>query len=157
GARIVASTNASSLAFVIVQPSPSCHAVASPAALSGLAGTVSVQFSEFAASAAVWVRLIAAPVGSTGLVAMPGRPASGFTAGAAAAAAGVAVDAAADAPLGYGAGDAGALAPAAAGATAPGEAQLASAALLTCVSKPSVAATMAPIATASATGMATGT
>jgi hypothetical protein len=88
---------------------------------------------------------------------MSGCPASGFTAGAAAAALEVAADAAADAPLAHGAGDAGALDPAAAEATAPGEAQLASAALLTCVSKPSVAATMAPTATASATGMATGT
>ncbi|HEX7162025.1 MAG TPA: hypothetical protein VF223_12405 [Trebonia sp.] len=118
---------------------------------------MSVQFSELAASAAVWVKLMASPAGSTGLVAMSGRPASGFTAGADAAELEVAADAAADAPLGHGAGDAGALAPAAADATAPGEAQLASAALSTCESRPSVAATMAPIATASATGMATGT
>jgi len=83
---------------------------------------------------------------------MPGRPVSGFTAGAAGA-----LEVAAEAPLGHGAGDGAALDPAAADATAPGEAQLASAALLTCESKPSVAATMAPIATASATGMAIGT
>src|ERR1700722_1662298 len=67
---MVASTKAPSFAaFVIVQPSPSCHGVARPRALSGLFGTVSVQFSEVAACAAVWFRLMAAPVPSTGLVA----------------------------------------------------------------------------------------
>jgi hypothetical protein len=35
-----------------------------------LAGTASVQFSEAAACAAVWFRLMAAPVPSTGVVAM---------------------------------------------------------------------------------------
>src|SRR5580692_477233 len=70
GDRIVASTNAPSVpAFAIEQPSPSCHGVARPLALSGLAGTVSVQFIDAAACAAVWFRLIAAPVPSTGLVA----------------------------------------------------------------------------------------
>src|SRR5579859_2973732 len=70
GARMVASTKAPSLAaFAIEQPSPSCHGVARPRAVSGLFGTVSVQFSDVAASAAVWFRLIAAPVPSTGLVA----------------------------------------------------------------------------------------
>jgi hypothetical protein len=72
GARIVASTNAPSVpAFAIEQPSPSCHGVARPAALSGLAGTASVQFIEAAACAAVWFRLMgvapAAPL--TGAVA----------------------------------------------------------------------------------------
>src|SRR5580700_6824871 len=67
---MVASTKAPSFAaFVIVQPSPSCHGVARPRALSGLFGTVSVQFNDAAACAAVWFRLIAAPVPSTGLVA----------------------------------------------------------------------------------------
>src|SRR5580692_11151978 len=67
---MVASTKAPSLpAFVIVQPSPSCHGVARPRALSGLLGTVSVQFIDAAACAAVWFRLMAAPVPSTGLVA----------------------------------------------------------------------------------------
>ena len=67
---MVASTNAPSVpAFAIEQPSPSCHGVARPRALSGLFGTVSVQFIDAAACAAVWFRLIAAPVPSTGLVA----------------------------------------------------------------------------------------
>ena len=43
--------------------------MARPLAVSGLFGTVSVQFIDVAASAAVWFRLIAAPVPSTGLVA----------------------------------------------------------------------------------------
>jgi len=43
--------------------------VARPLALSGLAGTVIVQFIDAAACAAVWFRLMAAPVPSTGLVA----------------------------------------------------------------------------------------
>src|SRR5260370_42346332 len=67
---MVASTKAPSLAaFVIVQPSPSCHGVARPRALSGFFGTVSVQFNDATACAAVWFRLMAAPVPSTGLVA----------------------------------------------------------------------------------------
>ena len=67
---MVASTKAPTFAaFAIVQPSPSCHGVARPRALSGLAGTVIVQFIEVAACAAVWFRLMAAPVPSTGLVA----------------------------------------------------------------------------------------
>ena len=70
GDRIVASTNAPSVpAFVIEQPSPSCHGVARPRAVSGRAGTVSVQFIDAAACAAVWFRLMAAPVPSTGFVA----------------------------------------------------------------------------------------
>src|SRR5579872_884237 len=70
GDRMVASTNAPSVpALAIEQPSPSCHGVARPAALSGLFGTVRVQFIDAAACAAVWFRLIAAPVPSTGLVA----------------------------------------------------------------------------------------
>lgn len=83
GARIVDSTNASSLGLTSEQPSLSCHGVASPWALSGWFGTISVQFSELAACAGVWVRLMAAPVGSTGLAsARSGRPASGLTGGA---------------------------------------------------------------------------
>src|SRR5580658_6514136 len=67
---MVASTKAPSFAaFVIVQPSPSCHGVARPRALSGLFGTVRVQFNDAAACAAVWFMLIAAPVPSTGSVA----------------------------------------------------------------------------------------
>ena len=70
GARMVASTNAPSVAaLAIEQPSPSCHGVARPCALSGLAGTVRVQFIDAAASAAVWFRFIASPVPSTGTVA----------------------------------------------------------------------------------------
>ncbi len=70
GDRMVASTNAPSVpVFASEQPSPSCHGVARPLALSGLAGTVIVQFIDAAASAAVWFRLMAAPVPSTGLVA----------------------------------------------------------------------------------------
>ena len=56
-------------ALAIEQPSPSCHGVARPAALSGLAGTLSEQFIEVAACAAVCLVSIAAPVPSTGLVA----------------------------------------------------------------------------------------
>jgi hypothetical protein len=56
--------------LAIEQPSPSCHGVARPAALSGLAGTASEQFIEAAAWAAVWFMLMAAPVPSTGVVAM---------------------------------------------------------------------------------------
>ena len=70
GDRIVASTKAPSVpAGAIEQPSPSCPGGASPLADSGWAGTVSVQFIDAAACAAVWVRLMAAPVPSTGLVA----------------------------------------------------------------------------------------
>ena len=43
--------------------------MARPRALKGLSGTVSVQFIDVAASAALWFRLMAAPVPSTGLVA----------------------------------------------------------------------------------------
>jgi hypothetical protein len=57
-------------ALAIEQPSPSCHGVARPAAVSGLAGTASEQFIEAAAWAAVWCGLTAAPVPpSTGVVA----------------------------------------------------------------------------------------
>src|ERR1035438_3498310 len=70
GDRMVASTNAPWVpALAIEQPSPSCHGVARPCALSGLAGTVRVQFIDAAASAAVWFRLIALPAPSTGAVA----------------------------------------------------------------------------------------
>src|SRR5215469_2318940 len=87
GARIVASTNAASFGLASEQPSPSRHGVASPRALSGRAGTISVQFSVSAACAAVWFRLMGLPAGSTGFIpARPGWPASGLTAGVAAAA-----------------------------------------------------------------------
>src|SRR6201987_2092122 len=67
---MVASTNAPSVpALAIEQPSPSCHGVARPVALSGLAGTASVQFIEAAASAAGCFMLMPAPVPSTGFVA----------------------------------------------------------------------------------------
>src|SRR6202042_1089198 len=69
GDRMVASTNACSVPVASEQPSPSCHGVARPRALSGLFGTVSVQFSDAAAWSAFWFRLMAAPVPSTGLVA----------------------------------------------------------------------------------------
>ena len=66
-----------------MQPSLSCHGVARPRALSGLRGTISVQFRLFAASDGDWFRLMTAPVESTGLAsARSGYPASGFTAGA---------------------------------------------------------------------------
>jgi hypothetical protein len=55
--------------LAIEQPSPSCHGVARPAAVSGLAGALSEQFIEVAACAAVWCVLMAAPVPSTGVVA----------------------------------------------------------------------------------------
>src|SRR5215467_1960615 len=67
---MVASTNAPSVPrFAIEQPSPSCHGVARPWALSGLAGTASEQFRDAAAWSAVWFMLMAAPVPSTGVVA----------------------------------------------------------------------------------------
>src|ERR1700751_5939272 len=57
---MVASTNAPSVpALAIEQPSPSCHGVARPVALSGLAGTASEQFIEAAARAAGWFLLMA--------------------------------------------------------------------------------------------------
>src|SRR5690242_16904589 len=67
---MVASTNAPSVpAFAIEQPSPSCHGVARPCAVSGLAGTASEQFRDAAAWSGVWFMLMAAPVPSTGAVA----------------------------------------------------------------------------------------
>ena len=100
GARIVASMNTPSVPpLAQVQPSPSTHGVARPLAVSGRAGTVTVQFVEFAASAWVWVKLNAFPAASTAFApARPGRPAGlmgGMPATAAAAAAG-APDAAAE-------------------------------------------------------------
>src|SRR5436309_14532139 len=66
GDRMVASMNTPSVPpLAQVQPSPSTHGVASPWALSGLAGTDTVQLVEFAASAVVWVKLNAAPDAST--------------------------------------------------------------------------------------------
>src|SRR6185312_12611227 len=58
-----------------VQPSPSSHGVARPVALSGLAGTDTVQLVELAASAVVWVKLKAFPAASTAFdPAAPARP-----------------------------------------------------------------------------------
>src|SRR6185437_9046325 len=66
GDRMVASMNTPSVPpLAQVQPSPSSHGVARPAALSGLAGTDTVQLVELAASAVVWVKLIAFPAAST--------------------------------------------------------------------------------------------
>src|SRR5712691_11388364 len=77
GARIVASMNTPSVApLAQVQPSPSSHGVARPLALSGRAGTDTVQFVESAAWACVWVKLNAFPAASTAFdPARPGRPA----------------------------------------------------------------------------------
>src|SRR5215831_3101545 len=58
-------------ALAIEQPSPSCHGVARPCAVSGLAGTVSEQFIDSAAWAGVWFMLMASPAPSTGVVARP--------------------------------------------------------------------------------------
>src|SRR6476620_5986594 len=73
GARMVASMNTPSVPpLAQVQPSPSSHGVARPAALSGLAGTDTVQL---AASAVVWVKLKAFPAASTAFdPAAPARP-----------------------------------------------------------------------------------
>ena len=73
---MVASTNTPSLPpLAQVQPSPSSHGVARPAALSGLAGTDTVQLVELAASAVVWVKLKAFPAASTAFdPAAPARP-----------------------------------------------------------------------------------
>src|SRR5271165_3007666 len=91
---MVASTNAPSVpALAIEQPSPSCHGVARPCALSGLAGTASVQFIDAAACAAVWFKLMTLPAPSTGAVATSPswnwaiRPLANELAGATAAAA----------------------------------------------------------------------
>ena len=62
--------------FSQVQPSPSTQGVARPLALSGWAGTDTVQFVESAASAAVWLKLNGSPAASTAFApAAPGRPA----------------------------------------------------------------------------------
>src|SRR6185437_8567093 len=74
GARIVASMNTPSVPpLAQVQPSPRTHGVASPWALSGLAGTDTVQFVEAAASSAFWVKLNAFPAASTAFA--PASPA----------------------------------------------------------------------------------
>src|ERR1700759_3467689 len=74
GARIVASMNKPSVPpLAQVQPSPSTHGVARPLALSGRAGTVTVQFVESAASACVWLKLTAPPPASSAFE--PARPA----------------------------------------------------------------------------------
>src|SRR5436305_289460 len=76
GDKMVASMNTPSVPpLAQVQPSPSSHGVARPAAVSGLAGTDTVQLVEFAASAVVWAKLIAAPDASTAFdPAAPARP-----------------------------------------------------------------------------------
>ena len=56
-----------------VQPSPRTQGEASPWALSGLAGTDTVQFVEAAAWSAFWVKLNASPAASTAFA--PARPA----------------------------------------------------------------------------------
>ena len=56
-----------------VQPSPRTQGEASPWAVSGLAGTDTVQFVEAAASSAFWVKLNAFPAASTAFA--PARPA----------------------------------------------------------------------------------
>src|SRR5256714_13178018 len=62
GARIVASMNTPSVApLAQVQPSPSSHGVARPLAVSGRAGTVTVQFVESPASACGRANLNAPP------------------------------------------------------------------------------------------------
>jgi hypothetical protein len=53
----------------IEQPSPSLYGVARPCAVSGFHGTDRVQFCDAVAWSADWLRLMAAPVPSTGLVA----------------------------------------------------------------------------------------
>ena len=76
GARIVASMNTPSVPpFAQVQPSPRTQGEARPLAVSGWAGTVTVQFVESAASACVWAKLNAAPAASTAFdPARPWRP-----------------------------------------------------------------------------------
>src|SRR5437588_9505702 len=76
GDRMVASMNTPSVPpLAQVQPSPSSHGVARPAAVSGLAGTDTVQLVELAASAVVWVKLNALPAASTAFEpAAPARP-----------------------------------------------------------------------------------
>src|SRR5689334_6756859 len=73
---MVASMNTPSVPpLAQVQPSPSSHGVARPAAVSGLAGTDTVQLVELAASAVVWVKLKAFPAASTAFdPAAPARP-----------------------------------------------------------------------------------
>src|SRR6478609_6024265 len=56
-----------------VQPSPRTQGEASPWALSGLAGTDTVQFVEAAAWSAFWVKLNASPAASAAFA--PARPA----------------------------------------------------------------------------------
>src|SRR6516165_2369620 len=165
GDRMVASTNAPSVpVFASEQPSPSCHGVARPLALSGLAGTVIVQFIDAAACAAVWFRLMAAPVPSTGLAARSPseknavRPLAKLGAGGTTAAATPApelVD-------GQGAGDA--LAAAAAGLPEPeaagladGEPQAPSDDWLMVVTGPPETARMIPRVSPNAIGIARGT
>src|SRR5215469_1796299 len=68
GARMVASTKAPSVPPLAHEhPSPSCHGVARPAAVSGLAGTVSVQSIVLSACAAVWLKLNGLPAASCAL------------------------------------------------------------------------------------------
>src|SRR5579875_265154 len=154
GARIVASTNAWRLGLASEQPSASCHGVARPWALSGLAGTNRVQFIELAACAAVWFRLTGLPAASTASAparSAPPRP-KPLKSSAGAPAVGLAV---AD-PLAHGDGVA-AGAAAAALALADGEAQEPSADWLIVVALPPETARMIPRVRPNAIGMASGT
>ena len=70
----MASTNTPSVPpLAHVQPSPSTHGVASPWAVSGLAGTDTVQFIDAAACSAFWLKLNVLPAASTAFA--PARPA----------------------------------------------------------------------------------
>jgi hypothetical protein len=128
---MVASMNTPSLPpFFHVQPSPSTHGVARPWALSGRAGTVTVQFVESAAWAGVWLKLNAFPAASTAFdPARPGRPA-GLMGGMSATVAATAACAPDAEGQGDGAAEAAGALPlaAAAGALAAGAAALAAAA-----------------------------
>src|SRR6185437_6980586 len=165
-----------------VQPSPRTQGEASPWAVSGLAGTDTVQFVEAAAWSAFWVKLNALPAASTafaparparfaalfggmaksaavaGLVAAAEPDADGQGAGAAelAAAGALAAGALAAGALAAGALAAGALA-AAAGALAAAEAHEPRADCAIVVELPPETAIMIPRVRPSAIGMARGT
>src|SRR5690242_21465970 len=156
-----------------VQPSPRTQGEASPWAVSGLAGTDTVQFVEAAAWSAFWVKLNALPAASTAFA--PARPArfaalfggmvkSAVVAGLVAAAepdadgqgAAAAAGALAAGALAAGALAAGALA-AAAGALAAAEAHEPRADCAIVVDLPPETAIMIPRVRPSAIGMARGT
>src|SRR5215472_18927416 len=136
-----------------VQPSPSTHGAARPWALSGLAGTASVQFIEAAACAASWLKLNAFPAASTAFApARPARPA-GLMGGMAALTA-LAPAAAAAAALGVAAATAAAPAP---DALADGLAEAPRADWDMCVVLPLETARMIARVRPSAIGIARGT